>query len=419
MFEKLYLAATLFTAGITLCSPIWGLGFVVLFYLINPGQFFLESVGQYRIVLFLSILLFLRAALRGFVVFGGRYVCLVLLLLTEVVFSVMFTGELSDEAIAKTIQLMKVSVFSIIALWMIRNRHELQTYIVFIVIGAIANGVFAVYEMFSPLAMRVAEGMTRSVGFQKDPNDLGGLLVALLPLAYYLYRFTDRRFERLLGICGIGAAVCGIFSTVSRSSFLVLTAVGALIILRNVKNASSIIIASLCALFFVYFAADAFRERVQIDQSVSGRIVTDSSTETRLFLMGTALKVWLHYPVFGAGNGNFDTAAEHDLGIRLKHGSAHNGYLQVLAEFGTLGFICFGLVFWEAWKQSTRLKQAGEEFFVTLGTYCRLSIVGWLLMLMFAIPIASPFLWIAITLPMIVQKVRDFELETAGEPASQ
>src|SRR5205807_3245483 len=73
---------------------------------------------------------------------------------------------------------------------------------------------------------------------------------------------------------------------------------------------------------------------------------------SRMFIWRTALSMWRAHPVLGTGIGVFNAAysAYRPPGVRATYavlrvpGSAHNDYIQVLAETGVAGAVLVALV---------------------------------------------------------------------------
>ena len=57
-------------------------------------------------------------------------------------------------------------------------------------------------------------------------------------------------------------------------------------------------------------------------------------------------------PIFGVGPGNFNNYAQNYLGYDLRDSelSPHNIYLEILAEYGIIGFLIFILILWDIIK---------------------------------------------------------------------
>jgi O-antigen ligase len=88
------------------------------------------------------------------------------------------------------------------------------------------------------------------------------------------------------------------------------------------------------------------------------------STETRLAawrIVGEIIKV---NPLFGLGMANYYyyTPLFNMMGYNISFNS-HNNYIDLVAQAGLLGLICFGWLVWEIWKLGLRVKNAVPEGF--------------------------------------------------------
>lgn len=107
-------------------------------------------------------------------------------------------------------------------------------------------------------------------------------------------------------------------------------------------------ILSLIALFSL--APDAFfvaRFRSIFPQLDNGQFVIDSNSNIygRLYTWWEAWLIFVHRPVFGGGFWSYATLSPIYGIVTFVH--AHNSYLQILAEWGTIGWLAFC---WFAWR---------------------------------------------------------------------
>jgi O-antigen ligase len=67
----------------------------------------------------------------------------------------------------------------------------------------------------------------------------------------------------------------------------------------------------------------------------------ETSGSARLTLYSEALSIFDDYPLFGAGTGAFGVLSREDLDPTHGHDFPHNAFLQIAAEFGLIGVVCF------------------------------------------------------------------------------
>ncbi|TWG87990.1 O-antigen ligase [Luteimonas sp. J16] len=177
----------------------------------------------------------------------------------------------------------------------------------------------------------VGDGRIQYVGIFSDPNDLGMLFVACMPMAAYLgSRGGLMGLRRLFwwGICVV--LLYGVYLTHSRGALLSVIAMSGIWVLvrRGVFAAGSLAVIALAGLL-------AMPSRVsEID-------VQEESAAGRVEAWYEGLQMFLSSPVFGVGTGNF---------TEYHYLTAHNSLVLVLAENGIVGMTVWlafvGYCFW-------------------------------------------------------------------------
>jgi O-antigen ligase len=183
--------------------------------------------------------------------------------------------------------------------------------------GETAERYLLAHVVRSPNQVEESETVirTRALGFLADPNDFAQFLMVLIPL---MWVWKGPWLWNLVSIYLPGAYLLyGIYLTRSRGAVLGL-AVMALVTLRRRSN--SVIAVSLTAAMFFGMLAIGF---------TGGRGVSVSSGSDRLELWSQGLAMVKKSPLWGIGfQGYWDYA-----GL-----TAHNSFMQCLAETGLLGY---------------------------------------------------------------------------------
>jgi O-antigen ligase len=164
------------------------------------------------------------------------------------------------------------------------------------------------------------------------------LLVIFLGFGWFMY--VKSMFQRLFAMGCVGVLILGELLTVTRSGIggMVL---GIIIMLpmafrfRFQQVLGIGIIAGVLGLAFWYMltltsGADVLSTRFDPEHVVD-------STGGRLMRIVAAFRIWADAPIFGVGWGSFSVHSVQYIPVGGK--GAHNGYLNVLAETGLLGFI--------------------------------------------------------------------------------
>ena len=200
----------------------------------------------------------------------------------------------------------------------------------------------------------------RSQGPIGEKNRYAQVLLVVLPLGVMLALGERRRGFRLLAIGSTLLILSGMATTYSRGAILGLVAmILVAVLLRYVKFRHLLLMGGLLVAMLVAFPH--YGERLLDLQGLTGL----SGTQSRIDVQGdtgnlrgratstlAAFLVWADHPLVGVGRGQFYQYYEEYAGevagtgvdprINFEGGrQAHDLYASVLADTGTLGFVCF------------------------------------------------------------------------------
>ncbi|MEX1827182.1 O-antigen ligase family protein [Luteibacter sp. CQ10] len=203
---------------------------------------------------------------------------------------------------------------------------------VFVVCAAILalHGVQQAKTGMGWTAIPIGEGnRIQYVGIFNDPNDLGLLFAATLPMAVFLGR-PGRGFSRVFWLGCAALLLYGTYLTNSRGAMLAVLVVAGCYIWyrRGMVVAGTLGVLGLVALKLVSSRMD---ELDAGEESAAGRVDA----------WYAGLEMFRDNPLFGVGAGNFTEYNEL---------TAHNSFVLVLAETGFAGFVLWlafvGYGFW-------------------------------------------------------------------------
>jgi putative inorganic carbon (HCO3(-)) transporter len=181
-------------------------------------------------------------------------------------------------------------------------------------------------------------------GMLEDNNDFALALVMNVPLLWYLGIEEQRRaWVRRGTLVAVALSVVTIVLTHSRGGFLALTGTALWIAWRSGHLFRAALGLGACAVAFLAFAPASVLERL-----ASIGDTAESSRNARLTAWATALRMIGDNPVLGVGLRNFQTRyAEYSV-VPLAPGAptyvAHNSYLQIWAESGSIAFAVYLLL---------------------------------------------------------------------------
>lgn len=178
-------------------------------------------------------------------------------------------------------------------------------------------------------------------GMLEDNNDFALALVMNVPLLWYL-GYNERKipYIQLLTRLGIVLTVITITLTHSRGGFLALVGTAMWIAWRSGRLVRAGIGLVFAGMSFLLFAPASVLERLSTIGDTK-----ESSAAARLVAWGTAMRMIADNPVLGVGLRNFQVRYEDYANLPKGQGAmtyvAHNSYLQIWAESGSIAFAIY------------------------------------------------------------------------------
>jgi hypothetical protein len=203
----------------------------------------------------------------------------------------------------------------------VRRDRVIKTLAVFTLCAMVlaAHGVDQVhYGIGWTGATLIEDGRIQYVGIFNDPNDLGLLFVAVLPMALYL-GLHGGFLRRVFWLAGAALLLYGVYLTNSRGALLAVLVVGGIYVWYRQGILTAGVLGAL-GLAGMKILSSRMSELDADESSAAGRV--DAWYE--------GLHMFLSQPLFGVGAGNF---TDHN------NLTAHNSLVLVLAETGFAGFV--------------------------------------------------------------------------------
>lgn len=224
-------------------------------------------------------------------------------------------------------------------------------------IGLVAGA--AVYGLYAKLAGYTgADGRLEAGSGMYDSNDMASLMAICFPLAVLL-GFRHRGKLRFLGFGTALLLVVVVIASGSRGGTLALAAGGIVLPFgaRGIKRIPAVVMLVLAMVSVWSFGGKSFRDRMtsltSLEQDYN---YTDEYGRKQIWKRGRGY--YREHPVIGVGAGNFPIAEGGnwaDENRRGKWSNAHNAYVQVFAELGTIGGGLFVMILFVAFRRSFRL----------------------------------------------------------------
>jgi O-antigen ligase len=277
-------------------------------------------------------------------------------------------------------------------------------------VAAIQLGGAVLYAIVILTTFEIGDGGRLGNLVYYDANDLGMLMVCVLPLALYFIGDTTRPLVRILGVTMAGLFLLTIVKTGSRGAFVALIAMTLYLLLRysTVHWARRVALLGGVAAIFVastgaqYWTAMGTLLEPKADYNWIGN--TDAG---RMDLWGRGIDYMLDRPLTGVGLAAFPIAegtispiaSRQMFGRGVKWGAAHSAYVQIGAELGVLALLAFLGILGSALLTCGRLardaQQRGERSVVALARAQGASLVGFMVAAVFLSQAYAPFLFIS------------------------
>jgi O-antigen ligase len=276
-------------------------------------------------------------------------------------------------------------------------------------------------------------GLARLAGPIGEKNRYAQVMLMLVPLGIMMVGAERNRWLKIAALASAGLAAIATALTFSRGAAL---AAGIILLvmvaMRYVRVTHLLAAAGLIAL--VLIAVPQYGERVTSVTGLLSLITEDTPTSaadnsllSRATENLTALSVWADHPLVGVGPGEFpayyrEYADEIGLSIRAQDREAHNLYLGIAAETGSLGLLTFlgaaGVTMWQlARVRRTAMKVRPD--LAAMATGFLLALVGYLASGLFLHLSYARYYWLILALAgaaavIVGRATAASEPETAG-----
>jgi O-antigen ligase len=318
---------------------IWLLGGYMWLYVHRPYEVWpmLGALQIERVYMFVMLVAWMMTPNKGWASNRIHYALGVFTILLTV--SWLLSPYMGKPLCADTIEnYFKVVVFYVLVLSTVRDERGLRL-LIMLFLGAV--GLYMAHSMLEFLHGRYQwrMGIRRMIGVDQtynDPNAFASSLLYTLPLTLPLWATRPSTFLRAVLVAyTLGVCVC-VALTGSRSGFVGLCALTAMVLLVTVRRKALVIVlggtvgAAGLGLAVVALPAELQNRYLTLIDSSYGPKNAALSASGRMDGFMYGVEAWEKSPLLGHGPRAFDFATG-------RMGGAHNLYGQVLSEMGTLG----------------------------------------------------------------------------------
>lgn len=300
------------------------------------------------------------------VLFRQRPVQLMIALLAWATFSIPAALNRGVAFSVVTDNFLKVALLFLLLVGIVRGVKDLERLAFWYMVGTILYAVYALQNLDMLLASGGWRFNSMALGGY-DANDFALFCVSGLPFAVHFIRRSGQGAVRLIALFGIPVLGAAIVFSGSRGAFLAAAAVGIFVLVRfrSIRLGWRVAAVAAAAITIVATAGDQYWEQMKAigdpeqdynRTAVSGRIQT----------WQRGLGYAAQFPITGLGAGNFGMAEGtvatelrrlQEQGIGTPWNTAHNTYVQVLAELGVPGAVLFVWLLGAAWREMRRAER--------------------------------------------------------------
>ncbi|MCZ8073272.1 MAG: putative O-glycosylation ligase, exosortase A system-associated [Paucibacter sp.] len=251
------------------------------------------------------------------------------------------------------ITVLKIHFMVMLAIALIHERKQLEA-LVWTLVGSLAfygvkGGIFTITSGGSGRVWGPSGGII------EGNNEIGVALVIILPLLFYLYQITERRWlRRGLLFSGLISMLC-VLGTQSRGALLAIVTMACMLGLKSRRPILTLMGIGVVLSVAIIFMPDSWNQRMNTIQDFKA----DGSAMSRLYTWTTLWNCALDRPFVGAGFRTDNPLVFRLYGPAMEVGGydfaggqvlvAHSIYFQALGEHGFPGlalFLLLGVVTW-------------------------------------------------------------------------
>jgi O-antigen ligase len=357
--QTIVILGTLIVGALALAGlfrPFFGLLVLITIYFVQPAELF-PALAPFHIERTYAIALLLafwlqrasnseRPVLNPILRAG---IALVGVAALSVPFAVWKGG-----AVQGTVNLAKLEIYLFLLSTLIDTRDRLRK-VLWLLAGLLAwiSGNGFVSYLQGKFVFR--QGIDRALGETSivgDPNELAGVILILLPLAFALWRSSQKILPRLLLLGLMLLALATVVVTGSRAAMIEVGVIVAYYVFKSRHKVAGLALCAVAAVFLWLAMPEQYQNRYLTTVHFAQGEKLDASNELRVRVWKAGWRMFLDHPILGVGAGQFSTAYG-SLYSGEKHGlwmQPHSLFFQVAAELGLVGLVAVGCFLYQVVK---------------------------------------------------------------------
>jgi probable O-glycosylation ligase (exosortase A-associated) len=249
--------------------------------------------------------------------------------------------------------LLKTILFCLLMPMLVTSRFRIHVLVLVIAISTGFHGLVDGMKFIASAGGHLARGIVKF----GDNNHYAMVLVMVIPLLIYCYRYASNQIVRFGFITLTPIVVLAVVATQSRGGLVCLVIVGLRFVLKSRRKVAGLIGVTLCAVIVLQLAPERWTARMDTIADASD----DSSLMGRLGAWRVSSAIALSNPLFGGGPHavemgyvwdkfksepsllDFLTNADMN-GLPGRGRAAHSIYFETMGDLGFVGFTLFLLL---------------------------------------------------------------------------
>ncbi|MBT3067047.1 putative O-glycosylation ligase, exosortase A system-associated [Rhodoferax sp. U11-2br] len=256
--------------------------------------------------------------------------------------------------------LLKTLLYCALMPMLLTNRLRIHAFVVMVVLGVTFHGMVDGLKFLSSAGGHLARGIVK----YGDNNHYALILAMVMPLALYLYLYTEKRLVKNFFLSVLTLNILAVIATQSRGGLVCLIALAAWTIYHSKRKFLGTMALALCTLMILQLAPDSWGERM----STINTAEQDNSFMTRVAAWKKSSAIALENPLLGGG---FHAVQAPNLADQFnqKQGlfgfidtpnpynfAAHSIYFETMGDMGFIGFSLLLMSFFNAFFIYKKIK---------------------------------------------------------------
>ncbi len=284
--------------------------------------------------------------------------------------------------VSSMVEFGKIIAIALFTTSVVVNREHLRVLVWVIALSFAFYGVKS--GLWGILTLGQSDIRTGPGGMLADNNDFALALVMSVPMLFHLGLSEKKELLRKVFHYSIPLTIITIGLTHSRGGFLALCGACGVLIWRSRNRVAGASVAAVVAVVVLLFGPAGFKDRISTLQDVE----SDSSANARFRSWAAAVRMASDNPGLGVGLDNFrkryldyqPAPFAHELrGENIF--VAHNSYLQIWAETGTISFVLYLYLIFATFRTCWKVRRLAKRryyasWMINYATMFEASMVG-------------------------------------------